>query len=51
VEAAGKLALMVLEKHKVYGTELPPGLEKLKSLRKPAINKGQEEDDEDESEF
>jgi len=51
VEAAGKLALMALEKHEIYGTDLPLGLEKLKSLRKPVINNGQEEDDEDESEF
>ena len=50
VEEAGKLALMALQRHEIYGTELPPGLEKLKSLRKPVINKGQEEDDEDESE-
>jgi hypothetical protein len=51
VEEAGKLALMALERHEIYGTELPPGLEKLKLLRKPVTNNGQVEDDDDESEF
>lgn len=47
-EWGGKLAMMALEKHEVYGTRLPPGLEKLKVDRKPSINNGKDEEEEEE---
>jgi hypothetical protein len=50
VEWAGKIAMMALERHKVYGTELPPGLEELKAGRKPTINNGKDDDEEKEKE-